>query len=188
MFKFESIIESLVEMKMQKSKSVNNDKELQKEELTQQIICFIEKIIENTIYMYIRPIEEQLRSQETQILQLQSQFMSLHHPFSPKNKEIVKIEKLESPIRSNEIQNKMIDLETKVQSITKQQETYNDQLIEFKQENKKSFYSYWVLLNDLNENVNKIKDFLSTLDLGEQNQSQKNNNNKLSRSNTKKDY
>ncbi|CAK70246.1 unnamed protein product (macronuclear) [Paramecium tetraurelia] len=113
MFKFESIIESLVEMviisnhiykKMQKSKSVNNDKELQKEELTQQIICFIEKIIENTIQAFIRPIEEQLRSQETQILQLQSQFISLHHPFSPKNKEIVKVEKLDSPMRSNEIQ------------------------------------------------------------------------------------
>ncbi|CAD8121682.1 unnamed protein product [Paramecium sonneborni] len=188
MFKFENIIESLVEKKIQKSKSVNNDKDLQKEELTIQIICFIEKIIENTIQMYIRPIEEQLRSQETQILQLQSQLISFHHLFSPKNKEIIKIEKQESPIKSNEIQIQIVELETKVQSITKQQEIYNDQLIEFKQENKKSFYSYWVLLNDLNENVNKIKDFLITFDQEELNQSHKSSNNKLSRNNTKKDY
>ncbi|CAD8121684.1 unnamed protein product [Paramecium sonneborni] len=197
MFKFENIIESLVEKKIQKSKSVNNDKDLQKEELTIQIICFIEKIIENTIQMYIRPIEEQLRSQETQILQLQSQLISFHHLFSPKNKEIIKIEKQESPIKSNEIQIQIVELETKVQSITKQQEIYNDQLIEFKQENKsktifkyykESFYSYWVLLNDLNENVNKIKDFLITFDQEELNQSHKSSNNKLSRNNTKKDY
>ncbi|CAD8132565.1 unnamed protein product [Paramecium octaurelia] len=135
-----NIRESLVVEKMQKNKSINNEKDVQQEVLTKRISCFSQKILLKFQFDILRRFKKLKFSilqnyhiyqnltffQECKFKQMNST-RPIHYGVSFRFIYIIIIEQYY----------KTKELETKEDSITKWEETYNDQMIQAKQKNKR---------------------------------------------------